>query len=243
MKVTILNETTLNPISKIGEYAGICWGSDTSDLAKNYKRGLDCLKANHGRVLEYVDIEMCIEGISARLAREFYTHIGGAPTRLQESTRYVDCTDFDYTVPVSMRGENSEDLYVNTMGLIASAVERLESVGVKREDAAMLLPLGMRTKIVDKRNLRNLIEMFHQRLCVRAYWEYRDLMKLIKEELSKLSEEWRYIAEHYFVPKCEYFGWCPEVKGCKKYLTKEEQEKYIKELEEKVRELKNEQTV
>lgn len=243
MKVTILNETTLNPISKIGEYAGICWGSDTSDLVKNYKRGLDCLKANHGRVLEYVDIEMCIEGISARLAREYYTHIGGAPTRLQESTRYVDCTDFDYTVPVSIRGENSENLYVNTMGLIASAVERLESVGVKREDAAMLLPLGMHTKIVDKRNLRNFINMMHQRLCVRAYWEYRDLMKLIKEELSMLSEEWRYIAEHYFVPKCEHFGWCPEVKGCKKYPTKEEQKKYIKELEEKVRELKNEQTV
>lgn len=214
MIVKILPETTKNPISKMGEYAGICWGADTSDPDKNYKRGLDCLEANHGRVLEYVDIEMSISQVSTRCIREFYTHIGGAPTRLQESTRYVDCTDFNYVVPVSIRGECSEDIYVDTMKVIANAVEKLESLGVKREDAAMLLPLGMHTKIVDKRNLRNFIEMCHQRLCSRAYWEYRKLMNTIISELKKISPEWEYLADNYFVPKCDYLGWCPEKKCC-----------------------------
>ena len=39
--VTIQRFTYKNPISMIGEEAGVCWGADTSDPEKNYKRGLD----------------------------------------------------------------------------------------------------------------------------------------------------------------------------------------------------------
>ena len=84
--ITILPETTKNPITLIGHRAGVCWGADVTDDKKNYKRGLDCIKANHGRALEYVNIETIIDGYSARVIRELYTHIGGAPTRLQAST-------------------------------------------------------------------------------------------------------------------------------------------------------------
>ena len=55
-KVIILNETTKNPITLIGERAGVCWGADTSDKEKNYKRGLNCLLSGHGRTLEYVNV-------------------------------------------------------------------------------------------------------------------------------------------------------------------------------------------
>ena len=40
-KVTILPYTTVKPITMIGEMAGVCWGADTSDAEKNYKRGMD----------------------------------------------------------------------------------------------------------------------------------------------------------------------------------------------------------
>ena len=50
--VTIIKETTKNPITLMGERAGICWGSDLSDQEKNYKRGLDCIISGHGRVME-----------------------------------------------------------------------------------------------------------------------------------------------------------------------------------------------
>uniref|UniRef100_UPI00405769F7 FAD-dependent thymidylate synthase n=1 Tax=Acetatifactor sp. TaxID=1872090 RepID=UPI00405769F7 len=92
--------------------------------------------------------------------------------------------------------------------------ELITSFGIPREDAVMLLPLGMSTKIVDKRNLRNLVKMSHQRLCARAYWEYRLLMKDIMEALAQYSEEWNYLVEHNFVPKCEAYGKCTEKKGC-----------------------------
>jgi len=90
----------------------------------------------------------------------------------------------------------------------------LERLGVPREDIAMLLPLGMTTKIVDKRNLRNLIEMAHQRLCTRAYWEYRKLMADIMKALSEYSEEWAFLVFNFFEPKCEVMGYCNEKKGC-----------------------------
>ena len=37
-KITILPETTKNPITLIGERAGICFGADITDDLKNLKR-------------------------------------------------------------------------------------------------------------------------------------------------------------------------------------------------------------
>ena len=65
--VTIIKETTKNPITLMGERAGICWGSDLSDAEKNYKRGLDCIISGHGRVMEYVNVELILDGYSARV--------------------------------------------------------------------------------------------------------------------------------------------------------------------------------
>ena len=108
--VTIQKHTTTNPISLIGEEAGICWGADTTDAAKNYKRGVDCIKSDHGRAMEFPQIYMVLDGWSAKVMREFYTHIGGAPTRLQASTRYIDYSKgFDSVVPSSISGNKSSN--------------------------------------------------------------------------------------------------------------------------------------
>lgn len=214
--ITILKETTRDPITLMGERAGVCWGGDIADPEKNYRRGLDCIKSGHHRVMEYVNVEMILEGYSARVIREWYTHIGGAPTRLQASTRYINYQDFSYIMPPSVAGRpEAEKLYRDTMAAIADGCRRLEEEwGIPREDAAMLLPLGMTTKVVDRRNVRNLIEMSRQRMCTRAYWEYRLLMEDICRALSEYSEEWRELVTHYFVPKCEVAGYCTEKKSC-----------------------------
>lgn len=221
-QVIILPETTKNPITLIGERAGVCWGADTSDHAANYKRGWDCIESGHGRTLEFVNVEMILDGYSARVIREWYTHIGGAPTRLQASTRYINYGDFDYVVPPSI--ENDPDLcgtYKSTMGTIRSAIGELEEYGIPREDAAMLLPLGMTTRVVDKRNLRNLIDMSRQRMCSRAYWEFRELFRDLSLALADYGEEWARIVNTQFYPKCEPFGLCPEKHGCGKYPGRE----------------------
>lgn len=47
-KVIIQQYTTKYPITMIGEEAGTCWGADTSDSSKNYKRALSALAMNTG---------------------------------------------------------------------------------------------------------------------------------------------------------------------------------------------------
>lgn len=216
-KVIIQSEyTTKNPITMIGTEAGICWGADTSDAKKNYKRGLECLENEHGRTFEFPDIYMVLDGYSARVIREWYTHIGGAPTRLQASTRYIDYeSGFSFVTPPSIRN-NVEALtvYQELMYDITGALQKLEALGIPREDSALGLPLGMTTKIVDKRNVRNLMDMSHQRMCTRAYHEYRQLFADIRAALNGYSPEWNYIVDHYLMPKCQYMGFCKERHTC-----------------------------
>ena len=213
--VTILPETTKNPITMIGERAGVCWGADTTNSEKNYQRGMDCIDSGHGRVLEFVNVEMVLDGYSARVIREWYTHIGGAPTRLQASTRYIDYGQFDYVLPQSIEKDpDFRGTYESTMGTIRSAIAELEEYGVPREDAALLLPLGMTTRVVDKRNLRNLIDMSRQRLCNRAYLEFRVMFHDIMFALKRYSAEWSMLVDTQFMPKCDVTGYCPEKKSC-----------------------------
>ncbi len=214
--ITILEETTKKPLTLMGRRAGVCWGADITDNEKNYKRGLDCLISGHGRVMEYVNVEMIIDGYSARVIREWYTHLGGSPTRLQASTRYIDYSYFNYITPPKIAA-NQEALqrYEEMMKNICETCAYLEQeCGIPREDAALLLPLGMTTKIVDKRNLRNLVDMSHQRMCSRAYWEYRSMFSDICKALTGISDEWEYVVKNYFFPKCEAAGFCTEKKSC-----------------------------
>lgn len=223
-QVIILPETSKNPIQLIGKVSGICYGSNTEDELKNYKRGLDCLENNHGRTLESVDIYLVLDGYSAKLMREVYTHIGGSPMRLQESTRYIDYAKegLSYVTPPKIaENPNALVIYDDIMDSIAAAALELENMGIAKEDASMLFPLAMESKMVLKCNLRMLIEMSHQRLCTRAFWEYRQLMKDICNRLKQLDNEWAYIIDNYMKPKCEVYGYCTERFGCGRYSKKQ----------------------
>lgn len=220
--VIILEQTTKTPITLIGKMAGVCYGSDVEDDIKNRNRGIDCINSGHGRTLEYPEIYMIIDGYSARVMREWYTHIAGSPTRLQASTRYIDYEHgFDYVTPPKIKNnKDCNKVYKSMMNHIKISLEKLDQLGVPKEDSAMGLPLGMTTKVVDRRCLRSLVEMSHQRLCTRAYWEYRHLMVDIMDALSEYSDEWNYIVNstNLFEPKCTYLGECPEKKSCGYYV-------------------------
>lgn len=214
--VTIQEYTYKFPISMIGKEAGMCWGADTSDLRKNYLRGIDCLESGHGRTFEFPDVYMCINGYSARVMREWYTHIGGAPTRLQESTRYIDYEHgFDYVTPKSISDSpKALAIYDGIMKSIADGLRELSDLGIPREDSALGLPLAMTTGVVCKHNLRNLIDMSRQRLCSRAYHEYRKIFHDLMNALRDYSDEWKYLVDHYFAPKCQIAGYCSEKNSC-----------------------------
>lgn len=216
--ITITSDTTIYPIQTMGKYAGICWSSDTSDENKNYKRGLDCLQSGHGRAMEFPQVYMIIDGYSARTLRQLYTHIGGSPTRLQESTRYINYDNFDYSIPPSIiKNSVVKARYDQIMHQISEAYKDLEALGIPKEDCGLVLPLGMKSKMVFRTNLRQLVDMSHERLCNRAYWEFHQLMEDMMIALSDYSDEWKYIVHNCFHAKCEEYGYCTEKNSCGRF--------------------------
>lgn len=218
-QVIILEETTKNPFQLIGKCSGLCYGSNVDDVDKNYKRGLECLKNKHGRTLEFPQVYLLLKGYSARCIRELYTHIGGMPTRLQASTRYINYSKgdgFKYVIPHTIeKNEEACQRYKDLMKHINDEIASyIKDYKIPTEDAAMALPLSMETEVVIRTNLRQLIDMSYQRKCSRAYWEIRELMNDIEKALSNYSDSWKYIVENEFKPKCELYGYCTEKKSC-----------------------------
>ncbi len=90
----------------------------------------------------------------------------------------------------------------------------------------MVLPFCMTTKVVLRTNLRNLSDMSRQRMCSRAWWEFRQLFNDIKNALIDYSDEWKTLATdsslNVFAPKCEVLGYCPEKNSCGRKPRKED---------------------
>lgn len=220
MAISII-DITERPLQLMGLSAGICWNSDVDDPQANVKRAIACIYADHGRVLEYPSIILEISGESARMFRELYTHIGGAPTRLQDSTRFVDASNFKYYTPPSCKKDGVKEVYEKGMQSIADFYGELIDLGVPREDAANALPLGMNSKVVWKINLRTLVNFMNKRLCGRALLEIQKFSHELRDLLMQQNDEWLWIGENLFVPSCERFKllnpsmcFCIEKKCC-----------------------------
>lgn len=222
-EVKILPVTIKNPFTYMGECAGYAYGSDVSDPVKNYKRGKQCIQDGHYRLLEFCDIHMLIDGYSSRVMREFMRHVGDGLTAIQRSTRYCNEGDFDYYTPLAIKlNDNSaEEIYHNAMQQIQESYKALIECGIKKEDAANILPLGIDTKVVVKHNARTMMNMAEQRLCYRALQEYRTLMFDLIKALSEYSPEWKEFCEKYMLCKCDKVGYCLESMSCGKYPQKD----------------------
>lgn len=210
--IKVLNYTK-TPITHIGKIAGVCYNSNIEDDSKNYKRGIKNLEDNHGRVFEYADVTLEIDGYSARAIRELYTHIIGT-SKLQASTRYIayNNDNFQYYIPRSIyKSEDALYTYTDTMDTILENYNSLLALGIPKEDCANILPLGLFSKVVLKINLRALIHLAEMRLCARAYEEIRDMVREIMTEVGVLDNEWEHLMAKYMKPKCKV---CTEKANC-----------------------------
>lgn len=225
-----------NPISLIGKNAAVCYGKPIDTVMgeydeADYKRGLACIESGHGRALEYAAVDVEVSGYSARCIREVYTHIVGT-TRLQESTRYIDMSDFGYFMPDSIRNNpRAHMLYVNLMDTVKATYEQLRDIDIPVEDCANTLPIAYNTRITFKINVRSLLHLAEERSCSRAYHEIRDFVNEFKKVLysygnNACESEWKEIAL-MMRPKCENLGYCPEKKGCGRWPSKDEAKKVL----------------
>lgn len=222
-KITILPQTTKDPLQLIGTTSAVCYNADVSNKEKNIKRALDCIHSGHGRVLEWPNVEVIVEGFSAKMMREAMRHIVGTSV-LQASTRYIDYEKgFDVITPPAIANNNEAmEVWCKAMSDIKMAMGALKALGIPKEDYTNLLPLAYQSKMIWKVNLRTLINFMNMRLCSRAYWEIREFANMLKKALMEYSPEWEIICKELFVPKCDAVGYCTEAKCCGRHKTKSE---------------------
>ena len=222
-KITILPQTTKDPLQLIGTTSAVCYNADISNKEKNIKRALDCIHSGHGRVLEWPNVEVIVEGFSAKMMREAMRHIVGTSV-LQASTRYIDYEKgFDVITPPAIESNNDAmEVWCKAMNDIKMAMGALKALGIPKEDYTNLLPLAYQSKMIWKVNLRTLVNFMNMRLCSRAYWEIREFSNMLKKALMEYSPEWEIICKELFVPKCDAVGYCTEAKCCGRHKTKSE---------------------
>ena len=93
---------------------------------------------------------------------------------------------------------------------ISDKYQEFVEAGIPAEDARAVLPNACATSLVASLNLRELIHIANLRLCTRAQYEIRTMVKMMCDELVK-EEPW---LKPYLVPKCEKNGFCDEDKSC-----------------------------
>ena len=83
-------------------------------------------------------------------------------------------------------------------------------MGMKPEDARMVLPNATKTNLVMSCNLRELIHICNLRMCSRSQTEIRQLFTEIKKQVTRQNE---YVGS-LLTPNCEKLNYCPEAKCC-----------------------------
>lgn len=209
MKVA-LTRFTQNPIAAIEEAASNCYSSNPTTGGKIMDA---CYKSGHHSVLEFVDFTFHIEGVSRALLAQITRHrVASFAVRSQ---RYVSEDNFKYVTPKDIfNNPEAADIYDKTMKCINTSYLKLQELGIKNEDARMVLPNSCETVLEVKMNGRELIHFMNERLCNRAQWEIRELANKMKQCIVQNKECTQFAK--YLVPKCcsGRLHYCPEQKSC-----------------------------
>ena len=186
MKVTLI-QATPNPIETIAQIASICYNSEPKDPMKLVNH---LYKSGHHSVFEHIYFTFKIEGISRACSHQLVRHRHCSFT--QRSQRYCDEDGFEYVIPGTM----PETVMASDMYKIQCWYNGYQRLDVPNEDARYILPNACATSMYLSCNLRELIHMANERLCTRAQWEIRDLVKamckLVDPQLNFM-----------LVPKCK----------------------------------------
>ena len=190
MRVTLI-QSTPNPIETIAKIASICYDSDPKDPMKLVKH---LYRNGHHSVMEHIYFTFKIEGISRACSHQLVRHRHCSFT--QRSQRYCSEDGFRIIAPKTILKIDQRDAYVDLMDEIERNYDELQTLGVPNEDARYVLPNACATSLYLSCNLRELIHIANERLCTRAQWEIRDL---VKQMVALVDPELQFM----LVPKCK----------------------------------------
>ncbi len=197
-----------SPIDVVEKAASVCYDSEPSKTGRIAKA---CAKSGHMSVWEHISFTFLVTGVSRACTHQLVRHRHGSYS--QRSQRYCKEDGFEYVSPWFQTQEQA-DLFADAMEEDAATYASLVRLGMNAEDARGVLPNACTSTIAVTMNARALIEAGHERLCMRAQKEIRQMFQKMKQELRPYCPD---VAD-MMVPKCEKFSipYCPEKKkGCK----------------------------
>ncbi len=189
-----IDETALELIERAGRTAyqsrdKINKGSADKFVEMIRKRG-------HESVLEHSAMTVEFNNVSRGFTHELVRHRLASFT--QESTRYVDESDFNAIIPptkdkdkklVEIELPNKEKIKVSFQDwadLNEQMYRGLRKEGWPCEDARQILPIGIKSQIVITANFREWRHIFKLRTNPRAHWEIRGVMTNLLKEVKKI---------------------------------------------------------
>lgn len=190
MQVTLIQQTP-NPIETIAKIASICYDSDPKNpigLVKHlYSNG-------HHSVFEHIYFTFKIEDISRACSHQLVRHRHCSFT--QRSQRYCSEDGYDFVNPVENIDDVRHTIFYDMVCDNEKDYAELQKVGLKNEDARYILPNACCTSLYLSCNLRELIHIANERLCSRAQWEIREM---VKKMVELVDEDLKFM----LVPKCK----------------------------------------
>ncbi len=220
MEVKLIDHATM-PLEKLYAAFRTCYSSDTPIEIWNKIKAekishekvrefiVERLKTGHASPLEQVVFWFGIANVSRSLSHQFVRHRIGISFE-QQSQRYVKFKQdkLAFVLPQSWSRAGLEDEFAELLAKTSELYARALNAGVPAEDARFVLPNAAPTNFHVMVNFAEMLHICDLRLCVRAQWEIRKMVALMRLEIKKVLPE---IAV-FLQPKCgeNRMGYCDE---------------------------------
>jgi len=198
-------------VTAIATAARTCYQSqDKASPENDIKLLKNIINRNHTPMLEFADMTVRFDLVSRGFTHEDVRH--RLCSFAQESTRYVDESDFLVVVPphkdenekcVQIYHENSDgkmDQFNMSLSqwfdVNEQAYKSLRKNGWKPEDARQVLPTAIKSQIVHKANMAEWRHIFFRRCDKFAHWEIRkvmlDLLSYCKQNIPIIFDDFHF---------------------------------------------------
>jgi len=167
------------------------------------------LKTGHASPLEQVVFWFAIANVSRSLSHQFVRHRIGISFE-QQSQRYVKFKQdkLAFVMPESWERAGMREEFEGLLDKTSDLYARALKAGIPAEDARFVLPNAAPTNFHVMVNFAEMLHICDLRLCVRAQWEIRKMVALMRAEIKRVLPE---IAV-FLQPKCgeNRMGYCDE---------------------------------
>ena len=139
------------------------------------------LKTGHASPLEQIVFWFAIAGVSRSLSHQFVRHRIGISFE-QQSQRYVKFKQdrLAFVMPESWRRAGMEEEFAGLLERTSELYARALKAGIPAEDARFVLPNAAPTNFHVMVNFAEMLHICDLRLCVRAQWEIRRMVAMMR---------------------------------------------------------------